>query len=130
MTLCFCSLMIFLNGKHQGNTDITKAFERAQIYATQMIKSDFMVDTDSANIRGRSLASVRTGAEVLEGPIGLDPWGYPFNFLVKKNSKDPSKGVVIVWSGGPDNKLETTTAMVSADHTKFKGDDFGKVYPF
>jgi len=130
MALCFCSLMVFLNGQDPMNTDQAQAFERAEIYATQMIKNKFMVDTKNANIRGRSLASVTNGSEVLEGPVGLDPWGYPFNFLVKKNAQNPEQGVVVIWSRGADNKLETSRDMIAQDHTRFSGDDFGKVYTF
>ena len=69
------------------------------------------------------------GQEALEGPVGLDPWGKSFSFLVKKNS-DNKTGVVVLWSAGADSKLETTRDMVSEDHVNFKGDDFGKAYSF
>ncbi|MGH1468081.1 MAG: hypothetical protein ACRBBP_04255 [Bdellovibrionales bacterium] len=129
LALCFCSLMVFLTQQSQPPTIQAKALERAQIYATRMIDSKFMVSTDAPRaIRG--LASTAYGQEVLEGPVGLDPWGHPFNFLVKKDSQNNKTGVVIVWSAGPDNKLDTTRDMIAEDHKSFTGDDFGKAYSF
>lgn len=129
LALCFCSLMIFLSQQNQTPTIQAKAFERAQIYVSRMVESKFMIQTDAPRaIRG--LASATYGQEVLEGPVGLDPWGHPFNFLVKKNPQDSTKGVVIMWSAGPDNKLETSRDMISEDHTSFAGDDFGRAFKF
>lgn len=129
LALCFCSLMVFLTQQNQVPTTQSRALDRAQIYASKMIDSEFIIKTKVAPV-GRGLASAAYGQEVLEGPVGLDPWGHPFNFLVKKDPKNNSKGVVILWSAGPDNKLETSRDMVAEDHLAFAGDDFGKAYPF
>lgn len=130
MALCFSAFMIFLNTQNKPATEMTKAFERTEIYAKKMIADKFIIKTKSPNSFGRGLASTEYGQEVLEGPVGLDPWGHPFQFLVKKNPKDSAKGTLVIWSAGADNKLETDRDMIAEDHTTFSGDDFGKTYRF
>ena len=96
-----------------------------------MIKDQFTVKAQKQPTSfGRGLASTSPGQEVLEGPVGLDPWGYPYQFLVKKDSANPEKGVVVIWSAGADNKMERSRDTVAKNHTEFNGDDFGKAYPF
>ncbi len=129
LALCFCSLMVFLTKQNQPVSIEAKALNRAEIYANRMIESKFRATTENTSRPVRGLASVNLGQEILEGPVGLDPWGRSFNFLVKKNP-DNKSGVVVVWSSGADNSLETTRDMISEDHTKFYGDDFGKAYSF
>gem|GEM_PF-3143131 len=130
VALSFCAFMMFLNTQNQPVTEMTKAFERTEIYAAKMIKDKFIIKTKSPSTFGRGLASTEYGQEVLEGPVGLDPWGYPFQFLVKKNPKDSKKGTLVIWSAGADNRLETNRDMIAEDHTSFSGDDFGKTYIF
>lgn len=129
LALCFCSLMMFLTKQNQPVTIQAKALNRAEIYATRLIEAKFQVQTDAHHKQMRGLASAGYGQEALEGPVGIDPWGKSFNFLVKKNA-DNKTGVVVLWSAGADNKLETTRDMISEDHINFNGDDFGKAYSF
>jgi hypothetical protein len=130
LTLCFCSLMVFLSQQNRPLTVQERAMERAEIYADRMIEAKFMIESKNPGRAVRGLASTTYGQEVLEGPVGLDPWGHPFNFLVKKDPKQNSKGVLIIWSAGEDSKLETTRDMIAEDHTSFMGDDFGKAFKY
>lgn len=130
MALSFCAFMMFLNTKNKPMTETAKAFERAEIYAAKMIEDKFVIKTQSPGTFGRGLASENYGQEVLEGPVGLDPWGYPFQFLVKKNPTNPDKGTLVIWSAGADNKFETDRDMVAENPTSYNGDDFGKTYTF
>lgn len=130
LALSFVALMVFLSNQKPLHPEQAQAFKRTDHYASQLIEAKFMVKTES-NIRPqRGLASVNFTQEALEGPVGLDPWGYTFNYLVKKDSKNPNKGVLVIWSSGADNKLETTRDMIAENHSSFLGDDFGKAYPF
>lgn len=130
LALSFCSLMIFLTQQNQTPTIQAKALERAQIYATKMIDAKFTTKASAPARVKRNLASTTNKQKLLEGPVGLDPWGHPFNFLVKKDSTNNNAGLVVVWSAGPNNKLETSRDMIAKDHQAFTGDDFGKAYPF
>ncbi len=129
LTLCFCSLMVFLNQQNQTLTIQAKALNRAKIYANKMIQSKFIVESTKPRAF-RGLASNDYEQEILEGPVGLDPWGHPFHFLVKKDSVNKNTGVVVIWSTGPNNKLETSKDIITKNHKSFKGDDFGKAYSF
>ncbi len=129
LTLCFCSLMVFLNQQNQISIIQIKALNRAQIYVNRMVESGFMVKSSKPRI-SRGLASITYEQEFLAGFVGLDPWGHPFNFLVKKDPINKDTGIIIVWSLGANNKLETSKDMVFKDHESFKGDDFGKAYLF
>lgn len=120
--------MVFLTKQNQPVSIQAKALNRAEIYANKLIDAKFRTQSETPT-PARGLASAEYGQEVLEGPIGIDPWGKSFSFLVKKNT-DNKSGVVVLWSAGADNKLETTRDMISEDHVNFKGDDFGKAYSF
>jgi len=130
MALSFCAFMMFLNTQNQPMTDTARAFQRTEIYAAKMIEDKFVIKTKNPSSFGRGLASTEYGQEVLEGPVGLDPWGYPFQFLVKRNPTNPEKGTLVIWSAGADNKFETDRDMVAENHSSYNGDDFGKTYNF
>lgn len=136
LTLCFCSFVVFLSNQKQESSDQANAYKRMNHYAQEMIERSFQINPELMEIEnpGRGLASVgestQYSPELLEGPVGLDPWGRPFHFLVKKNPQNPKVGQIVIWSAGEDSRLETTRDMVAEDHTSFSGDDFGKVIPF
>lgn len=62
----------------------------------------------------RSLASVD---DIYKGDIGLDPWGHPYLFELRRDSK-----ILYVWSRGPNGDDESVS-LVSG----FSGDDLGQV---
>lgn len=130
---------IFLVKNFDGNSAKAKAMKRAEVYAQKLIDKGFEVEIDEIST-GRTLASTPTAEEdgslrqVLEGPMGIDPWGYPFQYLVEKQPNSLT-GQMVVWSGGPDNKFETLTdevrrALKQGKGIRFAGDDFGKVIKF
>ena len=128
--LCFVALMVFLNQNQQTTPEKglqTKALKRVEIYAQRLIDSKFMSeDVEETGTAMRSLASQAFKQEQLEGKVGIDPWGHPFQYFVKKDAKDPSSGQLIVWSKGEDNTLQTTNDMINqSTKVSFSGDDFG-----
>lgn len=133
--LCFVALMVFLNQNQQtaSENDLqTKALKRVEIYARRLIDSKFMSEkTIQPETTRRSLASQRFKEEQLDGTVGVDPWGHPFQYFVKKNSDDPNTGKLIVWSKGQDNILQTTNDMINeTSKITFSGDDFGTSIDF
>lgn len=128
---------IFLVKNFDGNSDKVKALKRADIYAQQLIDKGFEVEIDR-DMPGRTLASTpSTDSELvqaLEGPLGIDPWGYPFHYFVEKQPNTLT-GKMVVWSGGPNNKFETIAdeiknSLKQGKNIRFVGDDFGKVIKF
>jgi hypothetical protein len=135
LCVCFSSLLVFLSGRHETHKgeDITeKAFKRMDLHAAKLIETKFL--TPQAGLSSRSLASVQNGSETvsekLDGKVGLDPWGYPFHYFIKKDALNPNKGKLILWSKGEDHKLDTSLENIMDDHTIFKGDDFGKTVEY
>ena len=133
--LCFVALMVFLNQNQNVNTEKglqTKALERVEIYAQRLIDSKFMFEqTGRSGAVSRSLASEASKQEILEGKLGIDPWGHPFQYFVKKNANNPNAGKLIVWSKGEDNTLQTTNDMINKNlKVSFSGDDFGTSIDF
>lgn len=134
LCVCFSALLVFLSQRHEGQKDQTltyKALKRVDIYAKRLIENKFLeeeiVGSDKTR---RSLASTVYKKEKLDGLVGLDPWGHPFKYFVKKDAKKTNQGLLIVWSKGPDNKLDTSNDQIAENHTSFNGDDFGKVIKF
>jgi len=111
-------------------TEQVRTFNRADIYASKMIADKFMVKIEGRVAPSRGIASEGFQRETLEGMIGYDSWGYPLQFMVKKNPINPSKGTLVIWSAGADSKLETDRDMIAENHKNFNGDDFGKTYKF
>jgi len=134
LCVCFSALLVFLSERHESqkeNNLTYKALQRVDIYAGRLIENKFIdEETVVENQVTRGLASMVVKKEKLDGLVGLDPWGHPFQYFVKKNDNSSNDGLLIVWSKGPDNKLDTTTDQVAKNHESFKGDDFGKVYKF
>lgn len=135
LCVCFSSLLVFLSGRHENNKglDITaKALKRMDIHAARLIETKFL--SPQIDLNSRSLASVPNGSktisEKLDGKVGLDPWGHPFRYFIKKDALNPNKGQLILWSMGEDHKLNTSLENIMDDHTTFKGDDFGKTVEY
>lgn len=130
-------IAVFVLNTMEKSNDHVQALSRAEKYAQQLIENGFqgnyeeMMDVSSGS--SRVIASAES-PQVLEGGIGLDPWGYPFQYLVNKK-ETAADGQVIVWSGGPDNKFQTEIRKIKEllgnnKKVRFSGDDFGKVISF
>ena len=129
--VCFSALLAFLSEQHESQKDenlIQKALKRVDIYAQRLIENKFL-EEEIFQIN-RNLASIAYKKEKLDGIVGLDPWGHPFQYFVKKDTKKTNHGVLIIWSKGSDNKLDTSNDQISKNHNSFNGDDFGKVIKF
>lgn len=132
LSLCFCSLMVFFAQQNKPLSLAEKALKRADLHAKNLIDTKFIIETEQPNsINNRGLASAETSfrQEALEGPVGLDPWGRPFKYLVKKDSKNYGHGELIIWSGGADGDFQTQRDSIVSGQ-RFEGDDFGKTYKF
>lgn len=135
--LILVGVAVFVLNTMEKSSDHVQALARAEKYAQQLIESGFQSDyqelMDLEPSASRSLASAER-PQILEGGIGLDPWGYPFQYYVNK-AEAGAVGEVILWSGGPDNKFQTEIKKVkelinSGKKVRFSGDDFGKVISF
>lgn len=135
--LILVGVAVFVLNTMEKSSDHVQALSRADKYAQQLIESGFqsnyqdLMDLSSSPTRG--LAS-SDQPQILEGGIGLDPWGYPFQYYVSKEDES-QKGEIVMWSGGPDNKFQTEIKKVKEliDNNKkvrFSGDDFGKIITF
>lgn len=127
---------IFVLNKMEKNSDHVQALNRAEKYVQQLIESGFQSNyqdlMELSPNPNRGLASMDQ-PQILEGGIGLDPWGYPFQYFVNKTSS--SEGEVTIWSSGPDNKFQTDIKKVkelmeNKKKIRFIGDDFGKTISF
>jgi hypothetical protein len=135
--LILVGVAVFVLNTMEKSSDHVQALARAEKYAQQLIDSGFQSSyqdlMDLAPTANRTLASLDQ-PQILEGGIGLDPWGYPFQYFVNKKGTD-SEGQIVVWSGGPDNKFQTEIKKVkeligNEKKVRFSGDDFGKVISF
>lgn len=135
--LVLVGVAIFTLNKMDRNSDKSNALHRAGLYAQKLIDSGFEVEMPEnfdEETLSRGIASTPTTQKLYEGPLGIDPWGYPFQYVVDKKESALS-GKMIVWSGGPDNKFQTQLADVKRTlaenkNIRFSGDDFGKVINF
>lgn len=135
--LLLVGVAIFTLNKMDRNSDKSNALNRAGLYAQQLIDKGFEVEMPvmlEEETLSRGIASAPTVQKLYEGPLGVDPWGYPFQYVVDKKESSLS-GKMIVWSGGPDNQFQTQLADVKRTlaenkNVKFTGDDFGKVINF
>ena len=134
LCVCFSALLVFLSERHEGQKGETlsnKALKRVDIYAQRLIEKKFIEDINyGVDQKARGLASAGYKTERLDGLVGLDPWGHPFQYFVKKADSNSKDGVLIIWSKGPDNKLNTTNDQIAENHDSFNGDDFGKAIKF
>ncbi len=135
--LILVGVAVFVLNTMEKSSDHVQALSRADKYAQQLIESGFqstyqdLMNAPANPVRG--LASVDQ-PQVLEGGIGLDPWGYPYQYLVNK-TESSAKGEIVMWSGGPDNKFQTEIKKVrdlvnKNKKVRFSGDDFGKIITF
>ncbi len=106
-----------------------KAQVETQRLALQILGGGLQYSSaNSTSMRGP--ANISDGLDG-KGRLGLDPWGKPYYFRVYSDSN--GKKAVVVYSSGPDEKLETDEAKftVSADgqllNAVFLGDDIGTV---
>lgn len=137
--LILVGIAIFVLNRNEKSSDHVQALERAEKYAQQLIETGFQSNYQElmnlSPTATRTLASTENQPQqVLEGGIGLDPWGHPFNYYVNKNGEH-ADGEIIVWSGGPDNKFQTEIKKIkellsNQKKVRFSGDDFGKVISF
>lgn len=135
--LILVGVAVFVLNTMEKSSDHVQALARAEKYAQQLIESGFQSDyqelMDLAPSANRTLASADQ-PQILEGGIGLDPWGYPFQYYVSKKETG-AEGEIVVWSGGPDNTFQTEIKKVrdlmsKNKKVRFSGDDFGKTISF
>lgn len=134
LCVCFSALLVFLSERQEtqnGGTLTQKAFKRVDIYAQALIEKKFIEEEVVNTVQAtRSLASAVYKNEKLDGQVGMDPWGHPFQYFVKKDQTNSKEGVLIIWSKGADNKLDTSMDDIADNHKVFNGDDFGKEIKF
>lgn len=63
------------------------------------------------------------------GTMGMDPWGQPYHYRILSAPKVEGKIRILVWSAGPNKKVDTAHLEDEAKpldpHPQYKGDDLG-----
>ena len=97
LCVCFSALLVFLSQRHESekeNNLTYKALQRVDIYADRLIDKKFIdEETVVEDQMSRGLASMVVKKEKLDGLVGLDPWGHPFQYFVKKGEGTSKDGV-------------------------------------
>lgn len=106
-------------------------YQVVQIYR-ESIKVSVSADTKP---QGRGLASIQEPSGFLQnlrntGTMGVDPWGEPYHYRLLSSNKAGFMRV-LVWSSGPNKKMETSE-LISEDVAQmgqpvYAGDDIGVV---
>lgn len=122
------AVYVFNAGREKELTLSQKAQTRAYGLIKNLASQNFMkkVFTEEPVAQGRGLASATSESNVtemevqsLQGEIGRDPWGSPFQYKV---AGDGSKGSeVTVWSYGPNATADSTPENLVAKQGS--GDD-------
>ncbi|MNL21352.1 hypothetical protein D3C87_1426390 [compost metagenome] len=64
------------------------------------------------------------------GTMGTDPWGQPYHYRILSSSDAP-KVRILVWSAGPNQKVETNAledeGQVLSHQPSYAGDDLGVI---
>lgn len=91
--------------------------------------------------RGPASEGVRHSAMNLltAGTIGIDPWGHPYRYLVRKEetalAQQKLRGWVYVWSDGPNGRSDGDPASIASTppeggEIRLNGDDLGQSVEF
>lgn len=103
---------VFIGG--QGTSKRANLNERAQIVGLQVMQIYFdqrelmrQVPAVPETTGGRGIASI---AEIevsmgfpLEGVMGVDPWGHPFQYKIKESSHPGEAARILIYSKGENN---------------------------
>jgi hypothetical protein len=140
------------------NIQSDQSLERARLETSQIGRSltnpanliNLPSNNDNSDKSGRAVASINKAAVgpkidmnavrshlkngELEGKVGQDPWGNPYDFAFLRNEKGATNRVA-VWSEGPDHISQTSVQRQSvgsnkSDSVEFKADDTGSVVFF
>ena len=116
-----------------------EALQKAEVVGYQVVQ----IYREAAKNRapGVTLASARGPASVAPstddmanmirttGTMGTDPWGQPYHFRIL--SSNASKIRILVWSTGPNGKIETSNLddenIQLSFQPSYQGDDIGVV---
>lgn len=103
-------------------------YQVVQIYREASRNQGVFLDNSSGS---RTPASA-TPAEPLRtvGTMGLDPWGQPYHYRIL-SAADAPKVRILVWSAGPNMKVETKTLEDEdreiSNQPTYAGDDLGVI---
>ncbi|MGZ3769243.1 MAG: hypothetical protein ACXVCP_06365 [Bdellovibrio sp.] len=135
-----CAILIATPWNRQINNDqIEIARLKAEVVGYQVVqiyKESLKVSQQSnknTNLRrpASSVVSEKNAASLRNiGTMGMDPWGEPFHYRLL--SSDEAKITkVLVWSSGPNKKIESINLanenLTLTDQPSYFGDDLGIV---
>lgn len=103
-------------------------YQVVQIYREASRSQSVFLDNSSKDRMPASAAP----AEPLRttGTMGTDPWGQPYHYRILSSSDAP-KVRILVWSAGPNQKVETAAlddeGQVLSHQPSYSGDDLGVI---
>lgn len=124
--------------RHMEDSRVETARQKAEVVGYQVVQiyreaSKNSVPSTSASSRGPASIAEDKGfsSENLRstGTMGTDPWGEPYHYRILSSEK--SKVRILVWSAGPNQKIETADLDNEEAHIKeqpvYSGDDMGVI---
>ncbi|UOF00221.1 hypothetical protein [Bdellovibrio reynosensis] len=123
--------------RHMQDSKVETARQRAEVVGYQIVQIYREATRTAAppeSVGGRKIASVAPDSAIsmenlrTTGTMGNDPWGRPFRYRIL--SQDHSGKVrILVWSTGPNQKLESLDLedeeSAIKDPPLYSGDDMG-----
>ncbi|WP_413559406.1 hypothetical protein [Bdellovibrio sp. HCB209] len=122
------------------DADTKAALQKAEVVGYQVVQIYREATKVSAAPKqasgGRLPASISPAATDLDnlratGTMGTDPWGQPYRYRVLPNAERSSNIRILVWSSGPNAKVESKDLdnedKKISGQPSFGGDDIGVV---
>ncbi|MFP5518272.1 MAG: hypothetical protein ACLGGX_00080 [Bdellovibrionia bacterium] len=131
-SLLVAACAFVLKSPWSGNSqqlEAEKALQKAQVVGYQIVQLYREATPMSGEISSNSRmpASANSLELRLLGTMSTDPWGQPYRYRFIKESDEKLK--VIVWSAGPNQKIETNELekeeSLILEQPKYEGDDLG-----
>lgn len=122
---------------HMQDSKVETARQRAEVVGYQIVqiyREASRIQVPADNQGGRKIASVAPESEsAIEnlrstGTMGNDPWGRPYRYRIL-SSDSSGKVRILVWSTGPNQKMESPELEKEdtpiKDQPLYSGDDMG-----
>lgn len=129
------SLLIISTPWNRAVTDnkTEKTMQRAEIVGYQLVQlyreASKSMHGNVKSARGPASTAIDISDLRTTGTMGLDDWGQPFRYRIL--STDQNKLRVLIWSSGPDKKVQTAELeneeVLLPVQPSFIGDDIGVV---
>lgn len=109
------------------------ALQKAEVVGYQVVQIYREASKNEGGGSSRNPASVDDSVPLNQlrttGTMGMDPWGMPYHYRILSSDKHRIK--ILVWSSGPDKKVQTTSLdnenQPVPRSPNYLGDDVGVV---